>query len=430
MTTTAPGLRLTDDDLHGSLGDPIMRSMDFLNEVMDRFPDAISFAPGAPNPVFLDDFDPVPHLDRYLAHLREQRGLTAAQARRLLFQYGPSKGLIGDLIAAALRTDSGIDVPAEAVVVTVGCQEAMVLALRALCASADDVLAVVNPCYVGIVGAARMLGIDVVPVRETDDGVDLDDLRRTCHEVRATGRRVRALYVAPDFANPSGTVLDLAARHALLTLADLEDLLVLEDSPYGFTAPAGDRLPCLKALEHGERVLFLGTFAKVCVPGARVGYVVADQVVTGRGGLLADRLASLKSMVTVNTSPICQGIVGGMLLGNGGSLATIADAKAVLYQRNLRLLVENLKTALPAGVRWRAPRGGFFLRLRLPVPADDALLEVSARQYGVLWTPMRHFCLDDSGDHQIRLSCSYLTPEEITEGVRRLGEFLRAATDR
>jgi (S)-3,5-dihydroxyphenylglycine transaminase len=434
-------VELAEVSLHGSLTDPVVDSMNFLNEVMDRYPDAISFAPGAPYEGFFDSLDIARYIERYLAYLRDERGLDAARARRMLFQYGPSRGRINELVARALRVDEGIDVAPEAIVVTVGCQEALVLALRVLCASRADRVAVANPAYVGIAGAARLLDVRLVPVGEDADGIDLGRLAQSCVDARAANAAVRAVYVAPDFANPSGTRLGLAARHRLLDVAERHDLLVLEDTAYRFTAE--DPLPSLKALDRTGRVVQLGTFAKVCMPGARVGYAVADQTLRaadGRRRLLADAIASAKSYLTVNTSPLSQAVIGGMLLEHGGSLRELSRAKAVWYRRSLRLLLDALGRHLgdpgTSPWPWNAPEGGFFVQLATPVPADGDLVEVSAREYGVLWTPMRDFYLDGTGANRIRLSCSYLTRPQIEEGVARLAGFLRdrcrpaAVTDR
>lgn len=418
--------------LHASVSDPLLEAMSFLNEIMDRYPDAISFAPGAPYAGFFDEVDVPRALARYTRHLEQEHGLNPAQIQKRLYQYGPSRGLINALLAEALRRDEGMDVAPEALVVTVGCQEALVLVLRALCATADDLLAIVNPCFVGVGGAARVLGIGTVALDEADGGLDWDGLRAACRAARARGQRIRALYVAPDFSNPSGTILDLESRRRLLALAAQEDFLLLEDNAYAFTAWPGSALPTLKALDTGTRVVYLGTCAKICMPGVRIGYVVADQPVLDEGGgrrLLADELAAIKSMVTVNTSPICQAIFGGMLLEHGGSLAALSRHKGALYQRNLALLLAGLERhagalAARGAVEWNAPGGGFFVRLSLPVAADTALLELCAAEYGVLWTPMSHFFLNGGGQRQLRLSCSYLTPEQIDEGTRRLARFL------
>jgi (S)-3,5-dihydroxyphenylglycine transaminase len=416
-----------------ALADPALGAISFLNEVIDRFPQAISFAPGAPFAKFFDDLDVARHIERYERHLVEDKGLTPARAKRRLYQYGPAQGVINDLLARALRIDHGMDVAPEAIVVTVGCQEAMVLALRALCPTPDDLLAIVNPCFVGIAGAAKVLGIDPVAIDETSSGVDLGALDRACIAARRDGQRIRALYVAPDFSNPSGTLMDLPTRHALLAAARAHDFLLLEDDAYGFTAESGSALPTLKALDAEGRVIYLGTCAKICLPGVRVGFMVADQEVVDEAGkttLLASELTLIKSMLTVNTSPICQAIVGGMMLEHDGSLAAVGREKALLYRRNLRHLLDALSRHLPPAlcaqqhVSWNEPQGGFFVRVRLPVVADYALLERCAARHGVLWTPMSSFFLDGAGRHELRLACSYLTPEEIDEGVARFARFV------
>ncbi|MFJ9566865.1 PLP-dependent aminotransferase family protein [Streptomyces fuscichromogenes] len=422
-------VRLSPASLHRSLQEPVLGSIGFLNEVMSRHPDAISFAPGAPHPAFLDDLDTGHCTDRFLDHLVE-RGRTRRQARRLLVEYGPSRGIINELVSHALRRDQDIAVTPESVVITVGAQEAMLLVLRALFRSASEqVLAVANPCFVGITGAAHMLDIPLLPVSETRDGIDVEALEAACRNARRSGRHLRACYVAADFSNPGGGRMALECRHRLLELAEREDFLVLEDNAYGFTAAGGDELPPLKALDGGRRVVHIGTFAKVCFPGARVGYVVADQQVGDGSRLLADDLAALKTMVTVNTSPLSQAVIGGMLIEHGGSLRELSRHKSQLYRRNLDRLLTALDFHLPdgraAGIHWNRPEGGFFVRLHLPVPADDDLLEKSAAKYGVLWTPMAPFYLDGSGDRQLRLSCSYLDPEQIDTGMRRLAAFLQ-----
>lgn len=419
-------------ELHGSLRNPVLGAIGFLNEVMSRHPDAISFAPGAPHPTALETIAIERYAEVFLKHLVEH-GRSPEQARRLLFEYGPARGIIGDLVAQALRCDLGIAVPEQAVVITVGAQEGMFLVLRALFRSrSTDVLAVGNPCFAGIAGAAALLDVQTVPIPETSDGLDLDALVAACRAGRAAGRRVRACYTAADFANPGGGRMSGPARERLLALAEREDFLILEDDTYGFTALSDPEVPepaRLKALDRGNRVVHIGTFAKTCFPGARVGYVLADQPVGNAGRLLADELADLKTMVTVNTSPLSQAVIGGMLLERGeGSLARLGERTAGLYRRNLALLLRALDRHLPdaaeQGVSWNRPGGGFFVRMRLPVRADVELLERCARTHRVLWTPMDQFHLDHGGDDQIRLSCSYLEPDRIDEGVRRLADFL------
>lgn len=421
-----PGVELDPAALHPSLTDPALTAMNLLNEVTRYYPDAVSFAAGRPYEEFWDIARLLRYLERFCEHLRKDLGMDEAAVVRTLHQYGRTKGVVAEIIARHLSADEGITVDPEAVVVTVGCQEAMVLVLRALRADDRDVVLAVDPTYVGFTGAARLVDMPVVPVASGTDGVDLDDLVRRITGARAAGLRPRALYVMPDFANPTGLSLSESARRALLATAEREEILLLEDNPYGLFHGGGERSPTLKALDPGGRVVYLGSFAKTVLPGARVGYVVADQRVRGSAGLFADELAKIKSMVTVNTSPISQAIVAGRLLENDGSLDLANTAERRQYQRNLDRMIDGLERRLGGlpGVGWNRPQGGFFVVLTVPVTVGDAELEYSGSVHGVLWTPMRHFYGGTGGEHQLRLSCSSLSGERIDEGIDRLAAFL------
>ncbi|RPE41529.1 (S)-3,5-dihydroxyphenylglycine transaminase [Streptomyces sp. Ag109_O5-1] len=424
---------LRKEHLHTSVSDPVLDTMTFLNEVTLRHPEAISFAPGRPYDGFFDVEEIFTHIRRYLEHL-EADGASPAHIRDALFQYGPTAGRIREVIADSLRLDEDIDVPPESIVVTVGCQEAMFLAVRALIARPEDVLLVSSPCYVGITGAASVLGVGVSPVEEGADGFRCADLEAVVLAERAKGRNPRAFYVVPDHSNPSGTTMPLETRRELLALAAALDILILEDSPYRLVSP-GRQLPTLKSLDRERRVVHLGSFSKTLFPGARVGFAVADQVVVdsaGTSSLLADELTKIKSMVTVNTSPLSQAVVAGMLLSAGGRATDLNAKTSVYYGEAMRATVRQLDACLPParraelGVSWNEPDGGFFLTVDVPFDADAAALARSARDFGVIWTPMSYFHPDGGGQQSIRLSTSYLTSDDIAEGIARFARFIEA----
>ncbi|WP_051808333.1 PLP-dependent aminotransferase family protein [Actinoplanes subtropicus] len=424
-------------ELHASVSDPVLDTMNFLNEVTLRYPEAISFAPGRPYDGFFETEEVLAHLRRYLDHLADE-GASPAQVRTAIYQYGPTAGQIRTIVADSLRRDEGIDVPPESIVVTVGAQEAMMLVVRALIREPEDVLLVSSPCYVGITGVARLLDVTLSPVAESARGFSLENLAAVIRAERAAGRRPRAFYLVPDHANPSGSTLSAAGRAELLDLAAREDLLILEDTPYRLVSP-GEPVPTLKALDRRRSVVHLGSYSKTIFPGARLGFVVADQAVTGddgRSGLLADELAKIKSMITVNTSSLSQAVVAGALLAAGGRVSELNAKAAGHYGEAMRRVLDRLADQWPEprraelGVRWNEPSGGFFLSLTVGFEADEAALTRSAEEFGVIWTPMRYFHPDDGGRRAIRLSVSYLSPEEIDEGVTRLGAFVEAETGR
>jgi (S)-3,5-dihydroxyphenylglycine transaminase len=327
--------------------------------------------------------------------------------------------------------DEGIVADPEAIVVTVGFQEALYLTLRSLRRDDRDAVLAVAPSYVGLHGAAQLVDLPVLEVAGSDQGVDLADLAAVVRRAKASGLRPRACYLVPDHANPSGASLSPETRLALLDLAEDHDFLILEDNPYGFFGGSPEPRT-MKYLDRTRRVVYLGSFAKTGIPGARIGYAVADQrVATPDGGavLFADQLAKVKSMLTVNTSPIAQAVIGGKLLEHGGSLRAANAREILTYQDNLRRLLAGLAERFPAGgrpeVSWNTPEGGFFLVLDVPFLATDELLEVSARKHRVLWTPLHHFYADARPRRQIRLSFSHFGPGEIEEGLDRLAGFIR-----
>jgi (S)-3,5-dihydroxyphenylglycine transaminase len=434
LPPTRPPVRtdLSTEDLHPSLEDPALTSMNLLNEIANDYPDAVSFAAGRPYEELWHVDDIPRHIARFSEHLRADLGYGEERVRRTLFQYGRTKGIVHELVAANLELDEGIAVDPESIVVTVGCQEAMVLVLRALRSGPKDVLLAVSPTYVGLTGAARLIDMPVLPVAGGEAGIDLDDLLVQIQGARSVGLRPRACYVMPDFANPSGVSMSEETRLALLRLAREEDLLLLEDNPYGLFH-GGERVPTCKALDEHRRVVYLGSFAKTVLPGARVGYVVADQTVTGADGtvrLLADELSKIKSMLTVNTPALAQAVVGGKLLENGCSLVRANEETREIYSANRARLLDGLAARFgpSSPVTWNAPAGGFFVVVDVPFTADDESLARSARDYGVLWTPMHHFY--DTGGHgraglrSLRLSYSALTPDQIDTGLDRLARFV------
>ncbi|MEV6195905.1 PLP-dependent aminotransferase family protein [Streptomyces sp. NPDC051920] len=439
ITESAPRTTVDLGDLHGSLSDPVLSSMTLLNELAGRFPAAVSFSAGRPYEEFYDPLQLHDHLERFRKYLEVERGLGPDRVRTALFQYGHTKGLLTDLLVRHLAVDEGVDAVPESIVVTTGCQEAMILLLRALRTDGEDVILAPAPTYVGFLGAARLMDMPVLPVSEGAGGIDVEDLVVQIARARQRGLRPRACYVVPDFANPSGLSMSLADRRRLLEVAEREDILVIEDNPYSLFNADGHRLPTLKSLDANRRVVYVGSFAKTVFPGARVGYLVADQRVTGtdpgEGPLLADQLAKLKSMLTLNTSTVSQAVIGGKLLANDCSMARATEREAQVYRRNLAAVMAGLDRHFPApddGSRprttWNVPGGGMFAVLSLPFEADDAMLEYSASRFGVLWTPMRYFYPDGGGTRQIRLSFSVLTPAQIDEGLSRLAALVHDRT--
>ena len=415
--------------LGGAFEDPLLDVMNFLNEVVLRYPRAVSFAPGRPAEELFDVEGSLEAIPRFVAWRAERRGTDRQTVYRELGQYGATNGIFKELIAAQLEADEGIRAEPESIVVTCGCQEAMAILLLTLFEPGRDVLLASDPTYIGITGLARILGVEVAPVAMGPDGLEPAAVAAAIARVRAAGGRPRAIYDIPDFNNPMGTTMPLVVRRELLERLRDEDVLLFEDNPYGMFAYDAAPQPTIKSLDASAGVIYLGSFSKTLFPGLRIGYLIADQEVVGQDGNrrpLSGELAKVKSLTTVNTPPLMQAMAGGLLLEAGGSLRDLVAKKLPHYRSNRDAMLAALAAELPdTGVSWNRPAGGYFLTLDLPFDFGVEELDLCARDYGVVCCPMRFFALAPGRERQVRFSFSYVTPEQIDQGVRAFARFVR-----
>lgn len=405
-------------------------TMNFLNEVVSRYPEAVSFAPGRPWESFFAVEEALRGVAPFAERSARASGRSRGEAFDALGQYGRTNGILGAELARHLERDEGIRAAPEAIMVTAGAQEAMLILLMGLFDPGRDALLVSDPSYIGITGLAALLGIPMLPVPARSGGVDPDDVERAVAEARGRGLRPRALYVIPDFDNPSGESLSFERRRRLLEIAREEGLLLFEDSPYRMFAYDEPPPPSLKSLDRDGVVVLFGSFSKTLFPGLRIGYLVADQEVEGEGGgaTLAAVLSKVKSLTSVNTPPINQAVVGQILADAGGSLRSLVEERLPFYRRNRDRMLDALERRLGRfagrGVSWNRPGGGFFLTLTLPFPFDAEACRAAAADYGVIACPMSFFSLTDLYEHEARLSFSYVSEDEIERGVEALARFV------
>ncbi len=76
-------------------------------------------------------------------------------------------------------------------------------------------------------------------------------------------------------------------------------------------------------------------------------------------------------------------------------------------------------------ISWNEPDGGFFINIKLPFNILESDIETSANLFNVIWTPMSYFYLEKNISSEIRLSFSYVTEEEIKNGIRFLSDFIK-----
>lgn len=409
-----------------------LEAMNFLNEIAIKYPEAISFASGRPNENMLGLGSLDGALDQFIEYFAKRHAISKHSANKRVLQYGETAGIVTDLVAEQMSNDIGLECTSAQLIMTSGCQEAMLIALKVWLSSIEDVLLVTDPTYIGISGVAEILGVNIASVPAFHEEGFFDQLDVVNRELRQSGKKPKAIYLIPDFDNPTGYRMSLEDRQRLLDYCTKEKMVVLEDGAYGMFRFDVEPIPTLFELDHVGNVVHLGTYSKTLSPSLRVGYLVIPPILLGSP--LKDwrkRISTTKSFITVNTSNLSQAIIGGLIIQNKSSLSGKVEVSRSLYQRSRDTLIRCLENELnnnSATFHWNKPDGGFFLTLQLPFDFTEKEVFECAEAYGVIGLPMSFFSLQGKMTRYMRLSYSNVDDEQITKGVARLSAFFSSRT--
>ena len=384
-----------------------------MGTVLAQKRDIISFAPGYPAP----ETFPWHEFQEIAREL-----LTGTDGAVL--QYGPTRGYRPLLEAiTGIMAERGIETSIERLLITTGSQQGLDLVARVLLDPGDVVL-VELPTYPGAITAFRNVQAEMAGVRQEADGIDLDDLDAVCTRMTQAGKRVRFLYVVPNFQNPTGLLIGLQKRRLLLEWAARRDLLILEDDPYRElffedSATEADVRP-IRADDGEGRVIYLSSFSKTLAPGYRVAWLDAPAP-------LAAKLEMAKQAEDLLTGSLDQRIVYEAC--RRGVLQRQLPQLRRHYQHKRDVMVQALRAAFGDEVTWPAPRGGFFLWATLPAGIDADAMITRAVDHGVIYVAGEAFFVNAAaqgrGRNIVRLSFSAPAPDRIREGVKRLAAAVR-----
>jgi DNA-binding transcriptional MocR family regulator len=231
--------------------------------------------------------------------------------------------------------------------------------------------------------------------------------------------RARMIYTVPDFQNPTGVTLSLARRKQLIALANRYDLIVLEDTPYRHIRFSGQKLPTLKSLDTEGRVIHLGSFSKVLVPGLRIGWAVASPELLARMGLL--KVAADTQTSTLNMA------AASLFLDRYDLSAHIATLQTA-YSAKKEVMLDAIRQHFPQEITATDPEGGLFTWLTFPEGFDATtfMRDVALPQARVAYVPgTTFFPLTPRANHA-RFNFSAQSEANIQTGIAALGAALHA----
>ncbi|MET9829067.1 PLP-dependent aminotransferase family protein [Streptomyces sp. NPDC006385] len=363
-------------------------------------PEVINFAGGLPAPELFDR-------EGIAAAFRDVLAETPAQA----LQYSMTEGEPSLRTGLAARLSArGLATGADDLLVTTGSQQGLSLLAGALVDPGDTVL-VEDPCYLAALQVFGLAGARIVAVPGDADGVDPRAL-----EELVVRERPKLYYTVPTFQNPTGRTLPVERRATVAQVAARCGVWIVEDDPYGELRYEGEPVPWIASYPGAEdRTVLLGSFSKVMAPGMRLGWLRAPAA-------LRRACAVAKQAADLHTPTVNQFAAARCLTGLDAHLARVRD----VYRERRDAMLAGLPGALPEGTTWNRPQGGMFLWARLPEAYDTTALLPQVVRQDVAYVPGAPFYAGEPDRSTLRLCFVTQTPQEIEEGLRRLGQGLRS----
>lgn len=327
-------------------------------------------------------------------------------------QYGLTDGYLPlrEWVASRMKQKQ-MNVGVDNMLLTTGSQQAVDLLCRVYLDEGDVVL-VENPTYLAAVQLFQFRGIRAIPVDGDEEGMDLDDLARKIAQYRP-----KMAYVIPTFANPTGKVWSLERRLGLLRQCKENNILILEDDPYGEIQFDGQEpyRSILSLDEHPEDscVVYTSTFSKIVAPGLRTGWAIGDKRVI-------QMMVKAKQAVDLQSSTIDQ-IALHQLLDNF-DLERHIDKIRASYKERMEWMHELMVAQNWSGVTWEKPRGGMFLWVTLPEHVDSEKLLAASVKEGVAFVPGKPFYAAEAQANTMRLNYTLLNKEDTQLAISRLGK--------
>lgn len=343
--------------------------------------------------------------------------LLASESRRFpdqsIFYHMPpgSERLRVQIAQRALK--SGISAGPDEILITSGCVEAVLLALRATC-RAGDTIAVESPFYFNFLQLIAELGLKALEIPATPrEGISIEALRYAIEQ-----NSIKACLLVPNFSNPLGSLMPTERKRELVELLAQHEIPLIEDDIYGDLVFGNDRPVAAKSFDRKGLVIYCTSISKTLAPGYRVGWAIA--------GRFQAEMERLKMMINLATASPPQ-LALAEFLATGGYDHHLRTVRRI-YAANLSQMADAVTRYFPAGTRMTRPGGGFMLWVEMPDRCDAIKLYHQALSHGISIAPGPLFSLANKYRHHIRLS-SALWDQQIERGIMKLGQLANEQLD-
>jgi DNA-binding transcriptional MocR family regulator len=348
----------------------------------------------------------------HLLPVKELARITAAVVRDdpvRAMGYAPIPGDAELIRQIAFRSmEHGIPVAPDDPIITAGCMEALYLALRSVCRAGDTVL-IQSPTYYCFLQLLETLGLRAAEIpSDPEGGVDPAELARALRTYDIT-----ACVLAPNYNNPDSSLTPDSAKREIVALLAGRDIPLVEDDVSTDLHFTQNRPGTFKQFDRKGLVLLCSSFSKTIAPGYRVGWMLP--------GRFRQKVLEIKATTNVSTSAPAQMAIAEYL--RQGRMERHLKRLRGALERQMDTMQLHLGRHFPAGTRVTHPTGGGVLWLQLPGNVDSVELFFQARKRSIGIAPGAIFSTGDTFANYVRLSCGSPWTDELSDGVRILGEM-------
>ncbi len=332
-------------------------------------------------------------------------------------QYGSTKGYLElrQVLAEMIGKNDNIQCSPDQILITSGSAQGLDIACRVFL-DPDDIVLVGLPSYFGGTGTigsheAKNIGIPV-----DEKGIQTELMEEKLVTLQKAGKTVKAVYVIPNFQNPTGVTLTLNRRKKILDLAARYQFMIFEDDPYGELRFDGEHLPSLMAIDETNCVVHFRSMSKTFSPGMRIAWTA------GPADVIA-KMELAKQFTDIATNTLSQFVLLEMI--RSGVFHKGIEKNREHYRNKRDLMLKLVEKHFPQQVTWTRPSGGFFIFITLPeeLDADDLLMD--ALKHKIAFVSGPSFFVDGSGKNTFRLSYSQASTEDIQAAIPSLANLIK-----
>lgn len=311
--------------------------------------------------------------------------------------------------------EAGMMTSPDNIIITTGCQSAILLCLKA-CTKQDDVVVISSPAYYRTIQLLEALNLRVIEVPcHPITGIELDTLEEIFDQWS-----VKAVIVTPNFGNPLGDCMPDEHKKRMLDLAGHYEVIIIEDDVFGDLGYQNPRPKALKAIDSKATVLYCSSASKTISPQLKVGWIVTDRFLK----------PILHQFILMGLSPpaLNQKVLADYFTYNN----YLQHVKAISteYQKNLAKALAIIEDSFPKGTHCSNPKGGFVLWVELPQSFDTTRLYYEAKNKGILIAPGELFSSNPKQySHCFRIEFAQLWSSERMDALKRLGSILNNQID-